>query len=75
MNIVFLEYDFPLYNIDKIINLTIGYEMHSIMVGFSSYNKIQVACEDHHKSYFIKPWENFFYHVMSFIVKNVRETY
>lgn len=38
--------DFPLPNIDIIVDLTVGYEMLSLMDGFSGYNQIRISLED-----------------------------
>lgn len=38
--------DFPLPNIDILVDLTVGHEMLSLMDGFSSYNQIQIAEKD-----------------------------
>ena len=38
--------DFPLPNIDMIVDTMVGYEMYSLMEGFSSYNQIKIASED-----------------------------
>jgi hypothetical protein len=47
--------DFPLLNIDIIVDLTIGYEMLSLMDCFSGYNKIYIALENQHKIAFTYP--------------------
>ena len=38
LNLTSPKDDFLLPNIDMIVNMMIGYEMHSLMNGFSSYN-------------------------------------
>lgn len=38
--------DFPLPNIDMIVDMTITYEMHLLMDGFSNYNQIKITPED-----------------------------
>lgn len=35
--------DFPLPNIDNLVDATIGHEMLSLIDGFSSYNQIEVS--------------------------------
>lgn len=35
--------EFPLPNIDMIVDMTAGYEMYSLMDGFSSYNQIKIV--------------------------------
>ena len=67
--------DFPLPNINTLVDATIGYEMLSLMDGFFGYNQIKVDFEDQHKIAFITPWETFCYKVMPFGLKNARATY
>ena len=38
--------DFPLPNIDMIVDMTVGYEMYSLMDKFFGYNQIKIALED-----------------------------
>ena len=67
--------DFPLPNIDIIVDLTVRHEMLSLMDGFSSYNQIKIVEEDQHKMTFTTPWGTFCYQVMPFGLKNVGVTY
>lgn len=67
--------DFPLPNIDMIIDSIVGYEVLSLMDGFSNYNQIKIAKEDQHKIAFIIPWGTFCYQVMPFGLKNAGATY
>lgn len=48
--------DFPLLNIDIIVDLVAGHEMLSLMDGFSGYNQIMITKEDQHKTAFTFPW-------------------
>ncbi|GLJ53607.1 hypothetical protein SUGI_1143580 [Cryptomeria japonica] len=48
--------DFPLPNIDIIVDLTAGHAMLSLMDGFSRYNQIKITPEDQHKTTFTCPW-------------------
>ena len=66
--------DFPLPNIDMIIDSLIGYEMLSFMDGFLGYNQIKIKESDKHKKKF-RTWGNFCYKVMPFGLKNVGATY
>ena len=45
------------------------------MDGFSGYNQIKMALEDMEKMTFVTLWGTFCYKVMSFGLKNTRETY
>ena len=67
--------DFPLPNIDLIVDLTAGHEILSLMNGFSGYNQIKIAEEDQHKTTFTTPWGTFCYNMMPFGLKNVGATY
>lgn len=67
--------DFPLPNIDMIVDSTVGHAMLSLMDGFSGYNQIKIADEDQHKTTFTTPWGTFCYKVMPFGLKNARATY
>lgn len=53
--------DFPLPNINIIVDLTIGHKMFSLMDGFSRYNQICIAVEDQQKISFTTPWGVFYY--------------
>ena len=57
---------FPLPFINTILNEVAGHELYTFMDGYSSYNQISIAPEDHHKTAFITPWGTFIYVVMPF---------
>ena len=40
---------FPLPNIDIIVDMTVGYEIYSLMDGFFGYNQIKIAPKDQEK--------------------------
>ena len=67
--------DFPLPNIDIIVDLTAGHEMLSLMDGFSGYNQIHIAPKDYHKTTFTCPWGTYCWNVMPFGLKNAGATY
>lgn len=67
--------DFPLPNIDTIVDLTAGHSMFSLMDGFSGYNQIRIAPEDQEKIVFTCAWGMFFWNVMPFELNNIRATY
>lgn len=48
--------DFPLPNIDILVDLTARHEILSLMDGFLGYNQIKIAEEDQHKATFTTPW-------------------
>ncbi|XP_062119380.1 uncharacterized protein LOC133833141 [Humulus lupulus] len=67
--------DFPLPNLDTLIDATSNCEMFSFMDGFSGYNQIQMAQGDAEKTAFRTPFGNFYYSVMPFGLKNASATY
>ncbi|KAL5549472.1 hypothetical protein UlMin_004703 [Ulmus minor] len=67
--------EFPLPNIDTLIDATAGHEMFSFMDGFSEYNQIRMAPEDVEKTAFRTTFGNFHYVVMPFRLKNAGATY
>ncbi|KAH9314760.1 hypothetical protein KI387_023387, partial [Taxus chinensis] len=58
--------DFPLPSIDVIIDATTGFELLSLMDGFSGYNQIKISEQDQAKTTFITPWGTYCYAVMPF---------
>jgi len=67
--------DFPLPNIDIIVDLIAGHTILSLMDSFSGYNQIRIAPEDQHKTTFTCPLGTFCWNVMPFGLKNARATY
>ena len=61
--------DFPLPNIDMIVDMTVGYEIYSLMDGFSRYNHIKIAPEDQEKTAFTCAWSNYCLNVLPFGLK------
>lgn len=53
------KYNFPLPNIDMIVDMTTGYQMYSLMDGFSRYNQIKIVPEDQEKMTFTYAWGTF----------------
>ncbi len=51
--------DFSLPNINMIVDMTMGYEMYSLMDDFSSYNQIKIAPKDQEKIAFTCAWGTF----------------
>ena len=48
--------DFPLLDIDFLVDNTARHALLSFMDGFSRYNQIKMALEDMEKTSFITPW-------------------
>ena len=61
---------FPLPFINIILDEVVGHELYTFMDGYSGYNQISIAPEDHHKTTFITPWGTFIYVVMPFGLYN-----
>uniref|UniRef100_A0A2N9G420 Integrase catalytic domain-containing protein n=1 Tax=Fagus sylvatica TaxID=28930 RepID=A0A2N9G420_FAGSY len=67
--------EFPLPNMDLLIDSAAGHAMFSFMDGFSGYNQIFMSPKDAEKTAFHTPIRNFHYTVMPFGLKNARATY
>ncbi|RDX81755.1 hypothetical protein CR513_37528, partial [Mucuna pruriens] len=67
--------NFPLPNIDMLVDNTTQHSYFSFMDGFSRYNQIKMALQDVEKTTFITTWGMICYKVMPFRLKNVRATY
>lgn len=75
LNVAYHKDDFPLLNIDTLVDNTTRYEILSLMDGFSSYNQIWVAPHNQYKMTFTTPWVTFLYKLTPFGHKNVGSTY
>uniref|UniRef100_A0A2N9HEC3 RNA-directed DNA polymerase n=1 Tax=Fagus sylvatica TaxID=28930 RepID=A0A2N9HEC3_FAGSY len=67
--------EFPLPNMDLLIDSAAGHAMFSFMDGFSGYNQILMSPKDAEKTAFRTPIGNFYYTVMPFGLKNAGATY
>jgi ribonuclease HI len=67
--------EFPLPNMDLLIDSAAGHAMFSFMDGFSGYNQILMSPKDAEKTAFYTPIGNFYYTVMPFGLKNAGATY
>ena len=75
LNKVCLKDEFPLPNIDLLIDSTAMSAMFSFMDGFIGYNQIRMALKDAEKITIRTPIGNFYYTVMPFGLKNAGEAY
>ena len=66
---------FSLPRIDHIVDASSGHGMLSFLDSFSGYHQIPMYPPDAEKTTFITPHGLFYYNVMSFGLKNARETY
>ena len=67
--------EFPLPNIDLLVDSAAGSSMFSFMDGYSGYNQIRMVAKDAEKTAFRTLIGNFYYTVMPFGLKNARATY
>ena len=67
--------EFPLPNMDLLIDSAAGHTMFSFMDGFSGYNQIRMSPKDAMKTAFRTPIGNFYYTLMPFWLKNAGATY
>ena len=67
--------EFPLPNIDLLIDSAAGHAMFSFMDGFNDYNQIFMSPKDAEKIAFRIPIGNSYYTIMPFGLKNAGATY
>ena len=75
LNKACLKDEFPLPNIDLLVDSAAGSSMFSFMDGYSGYNQIHMAAKDVEKTAFRTTIGNFYYTVMLFGLKNAGATY
>ena len=61
---------FPLLFINTILDKVTSHKMYTFIDGYSDYNQISIAPQNHHKTMFTTPWRIFIYLVMPFGVCN-----
>ena len=66
--------EFPLPNIDLLIDSAVGSSMFSFTDGYSRYNQIWMATKDAKKTELKTPIGNFYYTMMHFGLKNAGAT-
>ena len=69
------ERQFPLPQIDQLVDSTAGHRLLTFMNTFSSYNQIMMDEDDQKKTSFITSQGLFYYKVMPFGLKNAEATY
>ena len=67
--------DYPLPNIDMIVDNTTSHTLKSFVDGFVGYNQIKMHPDHQEKIAFITPWGTFCYTIMPFSLKNAGATY
>jgi len=66
---------YPLPNIDRLIDVAVKHKILSFLHAYYGYNQISIHHRDREKTTFMTDGSNYFYEVMSFCLKNARETY
>ena len=67
--------EFPLPNMDMLINSATGHALFLFMDGFNDYNQIRMSSKDVAKTDFRNPIGNFYYTVMPLGLKNAGAIY
>ena len=75
LNRACLKDEFPLPNVDILVDAATGHEHFSFMDGYSGYNQIFMEPSDAQKIAFRILFGNFYYKMMHFGLKNVSATY
>ena len=75
LNKACLKNEFPLPNIDILVDTTTSHELFSFMDGYSGYNQIFMELADAQKTAFWTSFGNYYYNIMSFGLKNAGTTY
>ena len=75
LNKAYPKDEFPLPNVDILVDAAAGHERFSFMDGYSEHNQILMDPTDAPKIAFKIPFGNSFYRVMPFRLKNAGATY
>ena len=74
MNTSCLKYNYPLPDMETLLQRVIGSGMMSMLDGFSDYNQVLVNKEDQHKNTFTTPWGTYKFLRIPFGLLNVFAT-
>ena len=75
LNTASLKDNYPLPNMDQILQNIVGSQRISMLDGFSRYNQLLVHLEDQEKTAFTTPWGTFMYAKIPFGLMNVGATF
>jgi hypothetical protein len=75
LNQLSLKYNYPLLNMEHLLQRVTGTGMMSMLDGFSRYNQVLLKREDQLKTTFTTPWRTFMYLRMSFGLMNASLTF
>jgi hypothetical protein len=75
LNISCIKDNYPLPNMETLLQRVIGFKIMSMLDGLSSYNQVLVRKEDNKKNTFTTPWGTFEYLRMPFGLLNAGATF
>ena len=75
LNISSIKDNYPLPDMETLLQRVTGSSMMSMLEGFSGYNQVLVKKEDRHKTTFTSPWGTFEYLRMPFGLLNASATF
>ena len=75
LNRASLKDNYPLPNIEQILQKVVGSQLISMVDGFSGYNQISMHLDDREKTAFTTPWDTFMYDKMPFGLMNAGATF
>ena len=75
LNQLSLKDNYPLPNMENLLQRVTGERMMSMLDGFSGYNQVLLKREDQLKTAFTTPWGTFMYLRMPFGLMNVGATF
>lgn len=75
LNRASLKDHYPLPSMEQILQVVSGFEMFSLLDGFSGYNQILVKEEDQYKTAFTTKWGTMAYKKMPFGLSNAGATF
>ena len=67
--------NYPVLPMEQILQMVSGFELFSLLDGFSGYNQVLVAEEDRLKTTFRTKWGTFAYKRMTFELINIGATF
>jgi hypothetical protein len=75
LNVFFEKDNYPLPNMEHLLQRIIGLTMKSFLDGFSGYNQVWLNEDDRHRTTFTTPWGTFEYLRMLFVLINAGVTF
>jgi hypothetical protein len=75
LNLACIKDNYPLPNIENLLQRVTGSKIMSMLDGFSGYNQVLVRKEDQNKTTFTTPWATFEYLRILFVLLNADSTF